>query len=142
MITKLPPQVSLSSSSTKTDILRRQEHIRIGEVIRPALRSYNNSSRPSFLMYWSSENQGLLNVICFYLVVFLLFCRCEVVCSFQESAIHLMFGKDFLCVCVITMCYLGRDDTTVTYAKWQACLRGCTLQWWLASSDWLWIHSE
>lgn len=31
LITKLSPKVSLSSSSTQTDILRRQEHIRIAE---------------------------------------------------------------------------------------------------------------
>lgn len=44
--------------------------------------------------------------------------------------------------CVISGCYLGRDDTMVTCIQWQACLRSCALPWWLGSSDWPWIHSE
>lgn len=69
-------------------------------MVKPALVPFS-------LMCWASENTGIIvrgtaDAVRFYLLVSLLFCRCMVVCSFQESAIPLVFGKSVLFACVMS----------------------------------------
>lgn len=116
-------------------------------MIKPALGSYNNSLCPSPLMCWASENTGIIvrgrvNAVCFYLLVSLSSVDVWLFVVSRRVLFLWYLEKAFSLLVSSLMCYLGTDDTTVTCARWQAYLRSSTFQWWLGSSDWLWIHSE
>lgn len=82
-----------------------------------------------------------MNAVCFYLVV--PFSSVDVRLFVASKGVLLLWCLEkAFSACGISGCYLGRDDITVTCVRWQACLRSCTLPWWLGSSDWPWIHGE
>lgn len=115
-------------------------------MIKPALGSYNNSLCPSPLMCWASENTGIVvrGAVSLFAFISLFLFFSVAIRLFVVSRRVLFFwylDKAFSLPVSSLMCYFGRGDTTVTCARRQAYLRSSTLQWWLGSSDWLWIHS-